>query len=304
MSTLLHNKSATGIRLEKFGLALKASPPLLQRIRQLIFLCGANQTENIPSARRAALKAFIQKNSAATTVIYAEGVFGELRKYGSQKNALDLEQKIAKIADKVVIVLESNSSYCELGAFAHETLRKKLIVINDSQFKLSESFINSGPIAAAREVKSPVIWYPMSKNGINVLDGIGSAFPEILRAVEHKSRVGEPVNYALLSRLEIDKSCLYFVHDLVLLAGPISYREIILILKHIFVDKEFDSLKTLLGVLRESNLVSIMEMKDGTRIFSASTPDLFLQYRVDVNALMAAFRTYHLKANSERFKHG
>jgi len=304
MSTLLHNKSATGIRLEKFGLALKASPPLLLRSRQLIFLCGANQSENLPSARITALKAFIQKNSATSTVIYAEGVFGELRKYGSQKNALDLEHRIAKIADKVIIVLESPSSYCELGAFAHETLRKKLIVVNDSQFKLSESFINLGPIAAAREVKSPVIWYPMSKNGITVLDGIGSAFPEILRAVDHKSRVGGPVEYALLSSLEIDKSCLYFIHDLVLLAGPVSHGEIILILKRIFGDKEFDTLKSLLGVLRESKLVTILEMKDGARIYSASTPDLFLQYRADVNALMAAFRTYHLKANSDRFKHG
>lgn len=304
MSTFLHNKSATGIRLEKFGLALKASPPLLQRSRQLIFLCGANQSENTPSVRRTALKAFIQKNSATSTVIYAEGVFGELRKYGSQKNALDLEHKIAKIADKVIIVLESPSSYCELGAFAHETLRKKLIVINDSQFKLSESFINLGPIAAVKEVKSPVIWYPMSKNGIAVLDGIGSAFPEILRAVDHTSRVGDRVEYALLSSLEIDKSCLYFVHDLVLLAGPISHAEIALILKHIFGDKDFDTLKSLLGVLRESKLVTTRQMKDGSWIYSASTPELFLQYRVDVNALMAAFRTHHLKANSERFKHG
>ncbi len=304
MSTLLHNKSATGIRLEKFGLALKASPPLLLRNRQLIFLCGANQSENVPSARRTALKTFIQKNSASSTVIYAEGVFGELRKYGSQKNALDLEHRIAKIADKVIIVLESPSAYCEFGAFAHHTLRKKLIVVNDSQFKGSQSFINLGPIAAVEEVKSPVIWYPMSKNGVTVLDGIGAAFPEILRAVDHTSRVGNPVDYSLLSSLAIDKSCLYFIHDLVLLAGPISHAEIADILKLIFGDKDFDTLKSLLGVLRESKLVSARQMKDGVWIYNASTTDFFLRYRVDVNALMAAFRAHHLKANAERFKNG
>lgn len=302
MSTLLHNKSATGIRLKKFGLALAASPPLLLRSRQLIFLCGANQSENIPSARRAALKAFIHKNSPSSTVIYAEGVFNELRKYGRQKNVLDLENKIAKIADKVIIILESPSAYCEFGAFAHETLRKKLIVVNDSQFKRSESFINLGPIAAVEEVKSPVIWYPMSVNGVTVLDGIGATFPEILRAVDHTSAVGIPVDYALLSSLAIDKSCLYFIHDLVLLTGPISHAEIADILKHIFGDRDFDTLRSLLGVLRESKLVSTRQMKDGVWIYSASSTDFFLKYRVDVNSLMAAFRAHHFRTNAERFK--
>lgn len=304
MSTLLHNKSATGIRLKNFGLALSASPPLLQRSRQLIFLCGANQSENNPSARRTALKTFIQTNAPSSTVIYAEGVFNELRRYGRQKNVLDLEHKIAKIADKVIIVLESPSAYCEFGAFAHETLRRKLIVVNDSQFKRSESFINLGPIAAVEEVKSPVIWYPMSANGVTVLDGIGATFPEILRAIDHPSTVGIPVDYSVLSSLEIDKSCLYFVHDLVLLAGPVSHDEIITILIYIFGKKNFDTLKSLLGVLRESKLVSARKIKEDVWIYSASTTDFFLKHRVDVNALMAAFRAHHLKANAERFKNG
>jgi hypothetical protein len=304
MSTLLHNKSATGIRLKKFGLALKASPPLLRRNQQLIFLCGANQAENVPSARRTALKNFIHKNSASSTVIYAEGVFGELRKYGSQKNALDLEHRIAKIADKVIIVLESPSAYCEFGAFAHHTLREKLIVVNDSRYKESESFINLGPIAAVQEVKSPVIWYPMSKTGVTALDGIGAAFPEILRAVEHTSKVGVPIEYSLLSSLEMDKSCLYFIHDLVLLAGPITHAEIAELLKFIFDEKDFDTLKSLLGVLRESKLVSTRQLANKSWIYSATTTDFFLRYQCDLNALMASFRAHHLKANAERFKHG
>ena len=61
---------------------------------------------------------------------------------------MSLEHQITAIADKIVIVLESESALCELGAFTHKDLRKKLVVINDSRFRASESFINTGPIAA------------------------------------------------------------------------------------------------------------------------------------------------------------
>jgi hypothetical protein len=220
MRKLLHTNSAIGIRLSKFGLALKASPPLLSRSQQLIFLCGANQAVGTPSVRRTSLKTFIQRVSKASTVIYAEGIFNELRKFGSQKNVLDIEHKISEVADKIVIILESPSAYCELGAFAHEALRKKLVVINNSEFKKSESFINLGPIAALEEVKSPVIWYPMSPGGVSTLDGIGATFSDIQKAIAHTSNTGQSVSYESLSDLEMKKHCLYFIHDIVLLAGP------------------------------------------------------------------------------------
>ena len=303
MRTLLHNKSATGMRLAKFGLALKASPPLLLRSRQLIFLCGANQAINTPSVRRTSIKNFIQKISTSSTVIYAEGIFNELRKYGKQKNVLDLEHRISEIADKVVIILESPSTYCELGAFAHEALRHKLIVINDSAFKHSDSFINVGPIAAIEEAKAPVIWYPMSPNGCKVLDGIGATFTEIQKAIADTTKHGVVVDFGMLSDLKMNKPCLYFVHDIVLFSGPVTHEEIIFILTDIFGKKNFDSLKSLLGVLRESQLISVREIAEKTWVYKASSTDFFLQYHTDVYALMAAFRVYHLKGNPERFKY-
>lgn len=302
MRTLLHKNSATGIRLKKFGLALQASPPISLRSRQLIFICGANQAAGIPSARRATLKSFIQKSSASSTVIYAEGIFNELRKYGSQKNILDLEHRITEIADKVVIILESASAYCELGAFAHETLRHKLVVINDARYKNSDSFINLGPLAALQESKSPVIWYPMSSTGINTVDGIGATFPDIKRAIAHTANSTVPVDLDSLSNLKMNKTCLYFVHDIVLFAGPISHEEIILILKEIFGDKSFDSLKSLLGVLRESQLINARQIENRTWVYKAVSTEFFLQYRVDVYALMAAFRQQHLRIHPERFR--
>ncbi|MCW5649190.1 MAG: retron St85 family effector protein [Ramlibacter sp.] len=301
MRTLLHTNSAIGKRLEKFGLALKASPPLLLRSRQLIFLCGANQSENVPSARRAKIRSFIQQISSGSTVLYAEGIFKELQKFGSQKNVLDIEHRISEIADKVIVILESPSSYCELGAFAHEALRHKLVVINDSQFKTSKSFINLGPIAAMEEKKAPVLWYPMSSNGVKVLDGIGAIFPELEKAIDHKSNHGTPVSEGELAELKMNKISLYFVHDIVLLAGPISHEEIIQILIFLFGKKSFDPLKSLLGVLRESQLVRVKSIGEDMWVYEAQSTDFFLRYKTDIYALVAAFRVRHLREAPERF---
>lgn len=304
MHRFLHNKSATGIRLEKFGLALMASPPFLLKSRQLIFLCGANQSANTPSVRRATLKAFIHKISASSKVLYAEGVFNELRKLGKQKNALDLEHLISEIADKIIIILESESAFCELGAFAKEDLRKKLIVINNSAFKESESFINTGPIAAITEAKSPVIWYPMSLTGKTVLDGIGATYSEIDKAINQAPKSLSKIDILQLAAMSMKKECLYFVRDLVLLAGPITHAEIIDILKYLFKGKSYDLVSNLLGILRESGLVVSREVSKGIWVYHATDTDFFLKYQYDLNPLMASFRTFHMRNNPNRFNYG
>ena len=144
----------------------------------------------------------------------------------------------------------------------------------------------------------------MAPNGTKMLDGIGATFPEVKNAIAHTSSHGTPVDYDVLSSLEMNKTCLYFVHDLVLFAGPISHEEIILILKAIFGKKGFDTVKSLLGVLRESQLVTVQQIDEKTRVYKASSTDSFLQYRTDTYALMSAFRVYHLKFHPERLQHG
>jgi hypothetical protein len=304
MRTFLHKKSAIGMRLEKFGLALVAGPPSLLRERQLIFLCGANQAPEMPSARRVALKKFIEKVSTSSNVIYAEGIFNELRKYGKQKNALDLEHKISKVADRIIIILESESAYCELGAFTNDELRKKLIVINNLTYKASESFINVGPIAALEEVKSPVIWYPMSPNGKATLDGIGATYAEIADAVKSSSASNRVISPTELLSVEMNKLWLYLIHDIVLFAGPVSHEEIIDILKFVFPTiKSFDAVKNLLGVLRESRLISSKPSGPKSWLYFASSTDFFLKYSVDGYGLMSTFRTHHLRTNPGRLIH-
>lgn len=308
MRNLFYKNSAVGIRLSEFGLSLKDSPSFLSRSKQLIFLCGANQSVNTPSKRRANLKKFIHQISSDYTVIYAEGIFNEIKKFGPQKNALDLEHRISDVADKVIIILESESAFCELGAFAHEKLRHKLIVVNNTRFEHSESFINTGPIAAMKEARAPVIWYPMAADGIRVSDGIGAIFKDLETALTPQPAGGGPVNYDALDNLRMNKISLYFLHDLVLLSGPVSHKELISCLISLFGQKSFDAVSSLLAVLREARLiVDTSENKsvaNSPPIYQAVTAEFFLKYKYDVYALMAAFRVFHQKRNPQRFAYG
>jgi hypothetical protein len=301
--TLSHNNSAVGIRLKSFGLALRSSPPSLSRSNQLIFLCGANRSVGVPSARREAIKKFVESLSGDFRVIYAEGVFSELAKIGRSKNVLDLEHEISNMADKILIVLESYSAFCELGAFAHKDYREKLVIINNSKFKLEGSFINVGPIAAATEAKAPVLWYPMSESGVHDLDGIGTTFKELKDAISRKLMTRAHQFSNDLSKLNASKVSLYFVHDLVLLTGPVSHKELVEVLEATFGKQNFDMLKHLLGVLKAAELIQSYDV-GGIWVYKSISTKPFMQYKPAIYSLMASFRLFHLRTTPERFNCG
>jgi hypothetical protein len=298
--TLNYENSAVSIRLKHFGLALRSSPPFLSRSNQLIFLCGANRSDGVPSARREAIKKFIESLSEDLRVIYAEGVFSELSKIGHNKNVLDLEHEISDMADKILIVLESYSAFCELGAFAHKSYREKLFIINDSKFELEKSFINVGPIAAAIEANSPVVWYPMLASGIHHIDGIGATFKALKDAVSSKPILRSYRVHDDLSKLKANKVSLYFVHDIVLIAGPVSHKEIIAVLEATFGKNNFDMLKHLLGVLRAAELVRSYDVC-GEWVYQSVIAKPFMRYQPSIAPLMATFRHFHLRTNPARF---
>nr|WP_315597664.1 retron St85 family effector protein [uncultured Cupriavidus sp.] len=300
MRDLKYEKSAISKQLERFASRLRLRSPSLSRTNRLLFLCGANRSPGVPSPRRQAIKRFIESMSPDYRVIYAEGVFTELAKVGHGTNALDMEHEISAIADRILIVLESPSAFCELGAFAHKTLREKLIIVNDSQFRGNGSFIDTGPLAAAQECKSPILWYPMGADGLLKTDGIGAIFSDLKAAVDSRPiTIGKPAS-SDIADLSANKLSLYFIHDLVLFVGPLTYAELIDVLVAAFGKKSFDAAKSLLGILREARLI-VSSQIGGEWVFQATTSSPFLRYATDTNALIATFRRYHLQTSPKRF---
>lgn len=255
-NSIINTRYKIGQAFEKLKTALNTGRFSMRKDISLIFLCGANVTvgaSSTPSERRKFLKKNIEKQLPHARIIYAEKVMEELAKHGKTKNLLDIEHQITDIADWVLIVLESQSAFCELGAFAHTNFRDKLLIINDSQYKEQKSFINLGPIQAISDDVDParISWYPMQVGGLTQLDGIGEVFPGIVDILKKNPRKRSRKNK--LDKVAVKPSIssqasLLFLHDLIYLCGPLSHPETIIIYKQLFGEKEsFDEIRHLRG---------------------------------------------------------
>jgi hypothetical protein len=143
----------------------------------------------------------------------------------------------------------------------------------------------------------------MSADGRVRRDGIGATFAELRKALEHAPAIPTRIPFSKLSELGLNKVSLYFIHDIVLFTGPIRLEEIISILKIIFPPtskKALDSLKSILSVLREGQLVKTKKVGDKW-VFQATSTETFLKYKTDVSGMRAAFREHHLKSDPERY---
>lgn len=269
---------------------------------KFVFLCGANKGKDEISERRKALIDFARTNLPNNKFFLAEKVFNFLKAEGHQGNLIDIEHDISRFSDNIIIILESPSSFAELGAFSHRELREKLIVINDKKFEKEESFVNLGPIQSVVEVsgKSNIINYKMKKDGVSVLDGIGETFNalyEILKApVKQKE---EPLFASSLNpALAFDRDSVNFVHDLVYFSGPVLHKEIVAILKSLFGDGDYKKVMKHLGLLGAFDTI----YRDAkTKLYSSKLDKPFLSYEMDTDIIVSTFRNFTQKHNNERF---
>jgi hypothetical protein len=230
--------------------------------KRLMFLCGANQAKNEPSERRKAIAKFIEINRKDWDVVYAEKVYNRFIEIGKSLNSLDFEHALVKYSDNVLIILESPSAFAELGAFSEKEIRKKVVVVNNSDFRSSESFINTGPIQAILESNpKSLLDYKMGK-GVDKLDGIGTIFSS-LNSILSSSKMQTQVS---LLHCDLSKNeniyTLYLIHDLICISYCISYSEIIEILKEIFGPQAYNSLSTGLCVLEGIDAIKRIKIYD------------------------------------------
>lgn len=291
-----------GKNLKEFSMALKTGHFFVRRDFSLVFLCGANKSLSIPSERRKFLKSSIQKILPHTRIVYAEAVIDELVNHEKKiKNLLDVENKISEIADWIIIVLESYSSFTELGAFSTLEFRKKLIVINDSHFKNEPSFINIGPLQAIRESSEVdrILWYPMAENGINELDSIGTVLPAIIEELG-KKHTRKPIQHESCLPQAKGQSALFFLHDIIYMCGPITHKETIEIYKILLGDNSYDDIGALRGILKSSELIKSKKL-NGETLYQSIINETFIEFNKHYRNVLIGFRRLHLKYNPQRF---
>lgn len=301
MLNIIKNKKAAKKNIELLKNSISGSRVYLPKdISKFVFLCGANKNKDTISERRNALINFSNKHLPHTQFFLAEKIFSTLKDEGHKVNILDIEHEISNFADHILIVLESPSSFTELGAFSSKALRNKLIVINDSKFSTSPSFINLGPLKAIEEStsKNNIIQYKMKVDGIHKVDTIGDVFSPLFELLKEPLK---PKASALKLELcnpanQFDKISAMFIHDLVFLTGPIAHKELVEILKLIFDEKDNFKLSEHLAILVAFN--SIYRNKAG--LYKSRIGRTYYDYRFDINSFISTFRNYILKHFPER----
>ena len=273
---------------------------LPSNISKFVFLCGANKTPTEISERRQALIEFSKKHLPHTHFFLAEKMFSTLKDEGHKGNILDVENLISDFSDYILIVLESPSAFAELGAFSHEKLRSKLVVINSTDYKKEESFINLGPIKAIEEKsgKERIVYYKMRQDGVQNRDAIGDTFSQIYELFKERTKsTRKAVSLDTLNPANnFDKKTAMFIHDLIYLSGPILHKELIEILKLIFGYANFNKVTHLLAIL--SSFESIERNANG--LYRSKLGETYYDFKFDTSKYISTFRNYTLKGYPER----
>ena len=267
---------------------------------QFVFLCGANITPGTPSKRRQLLLDFSSRNLPFAKFFLAESIFQVLEAEGHKANLLDIENDLSVFSDFVIVILESESAFCELGAFTtHTELRRKLIIINDKNHRESTSFVNLGPVKAVKEESNGdhVLDYKMEPDGKTRGDGIGDVFEEIYRII-HKDPKGKRTRVKLFDpNSYFSKDSLRFVHDLIYMASPVSLPELSRMIKVIFSSSKEKQLQKHLGLLCATEQVK----RNESGFYASLYRQPFFEYGVhDINNLIAAFKNMYFRYDRKR----
>lgn len=286
--------------LELQGAIISSRVYLPSNLSNFVFLCGANKSINEVSERRKALIDFSKKNLPHTHFFLAEKMFLTLKDEGHKGNILDVEHLISDFSDYILIILESPSSFTELGAFSHDKLRKKLVVINNLNFKKEQSFINLGPIKAIEEAVGPerIVYYKMEDNGVHKRDAIGDTFHQIYELFKDPLKPKKKVVSldSLNPAKNFDKNSAMFIHDLIYLSGPILHKELIEFIKLIFGKDNFNKVTHILAILTSFESIE----RNGSGLFRSKLTETYFEYRFDISNLICTFRNYALKKYPER----
>lgn len=267
---------------------------------QFVFLCGANISEGIPSKRRQQLIDFADKNLPHAKFFLAESIFNVLKKEQDKSNLLDIENELSEFSDFVIIILESESAFCELGAFStHTEIRKKLIVINDTKHMESKSFINLGPVQAVQEgaSKENIIYYKMEDNGKFDGDGIGNVFSLLYKLIHKEPKKNRHRANGYNPNINLTKDSLRFLHDLIYFSGPIHFYEISRINKVLFSAANDNKLRSHIALL--SSINQIITTEKG--LYKSKNNKPYFQYdKINLQFLMSSFKNMYFRYDKKR----
>jgi hypothetical protein len=224
-----------------------------RKLDPVVFLCGAFESKS-----RDAIRAYLAKHDPDLDLFYAEKVWEEIAGL-KQRDALQMEEDLAKLADLIIVIVESAGTFAELGAFSLSPgLRKKLLPIVDEQYQDKPSFITNGPLhwIDAESSFRPTIY--------TTLDVVLSAADQI---EERISRIPESHSIKVSDLSTSPKHLLFFIYDLISVIQPASLSMIDYYVSAIVpsLTSSVINVSTLVGLAAAMGLLRSLTVVEGSR---------------------------------------
>lgn len=232
-----------------------------KRDAQIVFVCGRALTSK--DSKRKIVLEYASRHIPEVHLLLAEDFFNTFLQ--TDIDILSIESKMSAYADCIMIILESESAYCELGAFAiDDSLAKKMLIINDTKFEKSLSFINNGPLKKIEKQKDEfagVIYVNM--------ESILSCASEIQNRLKKlATKKLKRIKFSTFEDFKLNsKERLLFLCDIVNLLSPITYKELIYLFKTIYHEQNFNFLHFDLRMLQTLNLIKRVEHTNNETYF-------------------------------------
>jgi len=238
------------------------------RSSQFVFLCG--KSLNAEGCARRTLLEYARRHITWCKFFLAEDAIEALKESGKTPDLLTIENYLAEYADSILIILESDGAKAELGAFAHEDkLSQKTLVINEPHFRGETSFIQQGPIKKLdKESKLGETIYVRFDSISRVHDLV----EERLRRVQPGQRTRLQFNdLTSLKEAVSDKQRALLIADVIGLIGPVTYGELVDILKAALGEGDYRFLTMDRSILRSLGILS-RDFRLGKEHMLATTP--------------------------------
>lgn len=234
IQTAIKNNSQPPRAINAIKSALAASKTYLKKDATLVLACGKKTNPNYPGGRDRILD-YAKKHLDKFQFFIAESVFELFGK--NDIDLLKLEENLLDFCDCVLVVLESESTYAELGAFSIKPkLAKNMLVINDLDFEESQSFISLGPLARINKISR---FRPVIYTDLKSILRVSTELSQRLLKIEKKYNK----RYDLKRFREFQKAPakvrMLFLLDIITFFQPLTHKEIISILKIYYGDKKF-----------------------------------------------------------------
>jgi len=244
---------------------LKRPSYTFKNLRNVIFLCGSAN-----SAPRDALAAYLRKYHPNKLVFYAEEVWSHMAK-NSASSALEMENRLAELADIVIIIVNSPGTFAELGAFSlNDRLRRKLLPILDVDHRDAPSFINTGPV---RSVDTDSAYRPTIYTKLPAILGAIDEIESRLRRIPHRYR--ESVQDLASS----PKHILFLLSDLVTIIGPVPVSHLSYYLERILGRPPSCDIETLLGLCVSLKMLAYYEVGAVRRYYRPLQGDRLIPFQ-------------------------